>query len=69
MRAKEQRITEDLEGEEEEERPLMIKRRKQMERKIFNLESQHPIPYQNHNNFNRRHKNLHQLQKLQFWNK
>jgi hypothetical protein len=38
MRAKEQRITEDLEGEEEEERPLMIKRRKQMQRKILNLE-------------------------------
>jgi hypothetical protein len=30
MRAKEQRIIENLKGEEEEEKPLMIKKRKKM---------------------------------------
>jgi hypothetical protein len=45
-----QKTTKDLEDEEEEERPLMIKRRKQMRGAIINLEvlASHTVPRPQH---------------------
>jgi hypothetical protein len=50
MWAREQKIAKDLEEEEEEKRPFMIKRRKQVRGAIINLEvlTSHTIPRPQH---------------------